>query len=151
MLDAAPLLLSAATIGVLHTALGPDHSLPFIALARARRWLGVAKQYTKTTVNMLATRIGANAGRTTRLRKFGSHAPWRLVSPLDNRGAQRGLSRVPKTLFPKVARNFQRIYISLTPPIGFLHLASRLSVSTRLQLLELWPVPSSPRTFIIST
>jgi sulfite exporter TauE/SafE len=38
MLEMAPLLLSAATIGVLHTALGPDHSLPFIALARARRW-----------------------------------------------------------------------------------------------------------------
>lgn len=38
MLEIAPLLLSAATIGVLHTALGPDHSLPFIALARARRW-----------------------------------------------------------------------------------------------------------------
>ncbi|MDX2165942.1 MAG: sulfite exporter TauE/SafE family protein [Deltaproteobacteria bacterium] len=40
MLDGAPLLLSAATIGVLHTALGPDHSLPFIALARARHWSG---------------------------------------------------------------------------------------------------------------
>jgi len=38
MLEAAPLLVSAATIGVLHTALGPDHSLPFIALARARHW-----------------------------------------------------------------------------------------------------------------
>jgi nickel/cobalt exporter len=38
MLELAPLLLSAASIGVLHTALGPDHSLPFIALARARRW-----------------------------------------------------------------------------------------------------------------
>jgi hypothetical protein len=38
------------------------------------------------------------------LQKFGSHAPLRLVSPLDNRGAQRGLSRVPKTLFPKVAQ-----------------------------------------------
>jgi len=38
MLEAAPLLLSAATIGVLHTALGPDHTLPFIALARARHW-----------------------------------------------------------------------------------------------------------------
>lgn len=39
MPDAEPtLLLTAATIGVLHTALGPDHYLPFIALARARRW-----------------------------------------------------------------------------------------------------------------
>ena len=35
---------------------------------RCSCWLGVAKQYTKTTVNMLATRIGANAGRTTRFR-----------------------------------------------------------------------------------
>lgn len=38
MVDTAPLLLSAATLGVLHAALGPDHSLPFIALARARGW-----------------------------------------------------------------------------------------------------------------
>jgi ABC-type nickel/cobalt efflux system permease component RcnA len=39
MADAlAALLVAAAAIGVLHTALGPDHYLPFIALARVRRW-----------------------------------------------------------------------------------------------------------------
>lgn len=32
------LLASAATVAVLHTAIGPDHTLPFVMLARARRW-----------------------------------------------------------------------------------------------------------------
>jgi sulfite exporter TauE/SafE len=32
------LLMTAATIGVLHTIFGPDHYLPFIAMARARNW-----------------------------------------------------------------------------------------------------------------
>lgn len=34
----ATLLATAATIGVVHTLLGPDHYLPFVALARARSW-----------------------------------------------------------------------------------------------------------------
>ena len=32
------LLVTAATIGVVHTILGPDHYIPFVALARARGW-----------------------------------------------------------------------------------------------------------------
>ena len=32
------LILSAASIAFLHTLLGPDHYLPFIAMARARGW-----------------------------------------------------------------------------------------------------------------
>ncbi len=32
------LLMSAGTIGVIHTLLGPDHYLPFIVLSRARNW-----------------------------------------------------------------------------------------------------------------
>lgn len=32
------LLLTAASIGVGHTLLGPDHYLPFVALARSRAW-----------------------------------------------------------------------------------------------------------------
>lgn len=32
------LLLSSATLGIVHTAIGVDHVIPFIALARARRW-----------------------------------------------------------------------------------------------------------------
>jgi len=36
--ELAVLLVTAATIGVVHTLLGPDHYVPFIALARARGW-----------------------------------------------------------------------------------------------------------------
>lgn len=32
------LVSTAATLGVLHTAAGPDHYLPFIVLAKARKW-----------------------------------------------------------------------------------------------------------------
>ncbi len=32
------LLIAAAAIAVTHTALGPDHTLPFLMLAQARRW-----------------------------------------------------------------------------------------------------------------
>ncbi len=32
------LLLTAVSIGFLHTVMGPDHYLPFIAMARIRRW-----------------------------------------------------------------------------------------------------------------
>ena len=29
---------TAATLGFIHTILGPDHYLPFIVLAKARKW-----------------------------------------------------------------------------------------------------------------
>lgn len=32
------LVATAASIGIVHTALGPDHYVPFIALAKAREW-----------------------------------------------------------------------------------------------------------------
>jgi sulfite exporter TauE/SafE len=32
------LLMSAATLGIVHTLLGPDHYLPFIVLSKARNW-----------------------------------------------------------------------------------------------------------------
>lgn len=34
----AGLLVASATLAVVHTFLGPDHVLPFVALARARKW-----------------------------------------------------------------------------------------------------------------
>lgn len=36
--DAVVLLTAAVTLGVVHTVLGPDHYLPFVALSRARKW-----------------------------------------------------------------------------------------------------------------
>ena len=32
------LMWTAAALGFLHTILGPDHYVPFVALRRARRW-----------------------------------------------------------------------------------------------------------------
>ena len=32
------LALTAASLGFIHTALGPDHYLPFIVLSKARNW-----------------------------------------------------------------------------------------------------------------
>jgi len=32
------LVMSAATLGIIHTLLGPDHYLPFIVLSKARNW-----------------------------------------------------------------------------------------------------------------
>lgn len=36
--DLALLAVTAATIGFLHTILGPDHYIPFIAMSKARKW-----------------------------------------------------------------------------------------------------------------
>ena len=32
------LVIAAASIGFVHTLLGPDHYLPFIVIAKARKW-----------------------------------------------------------------------------------------------------------------
>ena len=37
-IDLGLLLLTAASIGFVHTLLGPDHYLPFVAMSAARRW-----------------------------------------------------------------------------------------------------------------
>jgi nickel/cobalt exporter len=36
--ELTPLVISAASIGAIHTLLGPDHYIPFVALAKARNW-----------------------------------------------------------------------------------------------------------------
>jgi sulfite exporter TauE/SafE len=47
------LALTAVVIGVTHTLLGPDHYLPFVFMARARRW-----SRTKTQIITLACGLG---------------------------------------------------------------------------------------------
>lgn len=38
MEDASMILAAAASVGFIHTALGPDHYIPFVAMSKARRW-----------------------------------------------------------------------------------------------------------------
>jgi len=47
------LLLSALSVGFIHTLLGPDHYVPFIVLAKSREW-----SMTKTTVITLLCGVG---------------------------------------------------------------------------------------------
>ena len=36
--DISILLVTAASIGFIHTLTGPDHYLPFIVMSKARKW-----------------------------------------------------------------------------------------------------------------
>lgn len=51
------LLWTAASIGVIHTVMGPDHYLPFVAMARARSWT-----WSKTAFIVLACGVGHVVG-----------------------------------------------------------------------------------------
>lgn len=74
------LTVTAASVGLIHTLIGPDHYLPFIVLAKARNWsvlrtgwitflcgLGLTKE--KKTV-VVAKRAEANGATTARRGRF---------------------------------------------------------------------------------
>jgi sulfite exporter TauE/SafE len=48
-----PLYITAATLGFMHTVFGPDHYIPFIVMARARKWTLL-----KTAILTIACGIG---------------------------------------------------------------------------------------------
>ena len=85
------LILSAATIAFLHTILGPDHYLPFIMMAKARKW-SVSKTLWITGISgighvagsVILGIIGITLGlAVTRLEIFeasrGNYAAWFLI------------------------------------------------------------------------
>ena len=55
--DLTILAITAASIGVVHTLVGPDHYLPFVVLARARGW-----SLARTSVITLLCGVGHVAG-----------------------------------------------------------------------------------------
>jgi len=86
------LIVAAAGVAIVHTALGPDHTLPFVALARARQWsrtrtlwitavCGVVHILSSLTLGLIGLGAGlavgsfeaAEAGR-------GRWAAWSLVA-----------------------------------------------------------------------
>lgn len=66
------LMASAASIGVVHTLIGPDHYLPFITLARTRRW-----SLLRTVGVTLASGLGHVAGSVL-LGALGISLGWAL-------------------------------------------------------------------------
>ncbi len=91
-MDPLILSLSAAGIAILHTALGPDHYLPFAALGTARRW-SLARTLTITavcglghvTASLILAAVALGAGsvamRLTGITEIrGDIAAWLMVA-----------------------------------------------------------------------
>ena len=91
MTETGLLVLTAASVGVLHTLLGPDHYLPFVALGRAGNWTrrktvvvtilcGLGHVMGSVVLGLVGIALGLSL---TRLEAFeasrGSVAAWGLI------------------------------------------------------------------------
>ncbi|MCZ6834110.1 MAG: hypothetical protein O7F11_10225 [Acidobacteria bacterium] len=86
------LLFAAAGVALIHTLLGPDHYLPFIMLARARRWsvrrtafittvCGLGHVGSSLLLGTLGIGMGLAVGEVQRLESSrGSLAAWGLMA-----------------------------------------------------------------------
>ncbi|MCH7764784.1 MAG: hypothetical protein IIB95_13800 [Candidatus Marinimicrobia bacterium] len=69
MIESNILLLTAASIGFVHTIIGPDHYLPFIMISRARSW-----SFQKTIFITLLCGMGRPARQSCSRHKEGGQA-----------------------------------------------------------------------------
>jgi nickel/cobalt exporter len=86
------LLVSAATLGVVHTLLGPDHYLPFIVLSKARNWSrsrtlwitfisGVGHVGGSVIIGMIGIALGISLSRIEAFEATrGSLVGWMLIA-----------------------------------------------------------------------
>lgn len=88
------LLLSsnAAAVGLIHTAIGPDHYLPFIVMARARRWsaartlaitlaCGLGHVASSIVLGLVGFGVGASVTRLEWIESVrGDFAAWALIA-----------------------------------------------------------------------
>ncbi len=84
--------MTALALAVAHTAAGPDHSLPFVFLARARRWsraktlwvtllCGLGHVASSLALGGVCLVLGSSVARVERLEAFrGSLGAWALVA-----------------------------------------------------------------------
>jgi sulfite exporter TauE/SafE len=89
--DLAALLVTAVSIGFLHTLIGPDHYLPFIALSRSGRWsprkttlvtllCGAGHVLGSVVLGLVGVALGLAVTRLTVVEKIrGSVAAWALI------------------------------------------------------------------------
>ena len=87
----AILLLTAASIGFFHTIMGPDHYIPFIVMARARKWslamtawvtflCGIGHILSSVLLGFAGIALGIAVTRLEALESFrGSLAGWSLI------------------------------------------------------------------------
>jgi len=91
-MDVQILALTAASLGFFHTLLGPDHYVPFIAMARARRWTyrktglitaacGLGHVGSSVLLGFIGVFIGAKVTSLEKIEAFrGSLAGWLLIA-----------------------------------------------------------------------
>ncbi len=86
------LLITAASVGFLHTILGPDHYIPFIAMSKARKWTknktfwitfvcGVGHVLSSVFIGAIGIALGIALHKLEYLESFrGSIAGWLLIA-----------------------------------------------------------------------
>jgi sulfite exporter TauE/SafE len=89
--DLTLLVLTAASVGAIHTLLGPDHYLPFIALSKSRDWstrhtivitsaCGVGHVLSSIVIGAVGIAAGAAVDRLVRIESWrGDLAAWLLL------------------------------------------------------------------------
>jgi len=91
MTETGLLVLTAGSVGVLHTLLGPDHYLPFVALGKAGQWTrrktlavtilcGIGHVAGSVVLGLVGIALGLSLTRLESLEAYrGSLAAWGLI------------------------------------------------------------------------
>jgi len=91
-MDNSAILLTAASLGLIHTLLGPDHYIPFVALAKARNWsrartalvtflCGIGHVGSSVLIGLAGIAFGTSVSRLQWLEGMrGDVAGWLLLS-----------------------------------------------------------------------
>jgi nickel/cobalt exporter len=84
--------ITAASIGLFHTMLGPDHYLPFIVMARARKWslartscitvlCGIGHVLSSVVLGIIGIALGISLNKLGAVESFrGGIAAWLLIA-----------------------------------------------------------------------
>jgi sulfite exporter TauE/SafE len=92
MNEMSVLVMSAATLGVIHTLLGPDHYLPFIVLSQARKWTrtrtlwitfisGIGHVTGSVILGLVGIAMGISLGKLEAIESSrGSVVAWMLIA-----------------------------------------------------------------------
>ena len=84
--------ITAASIGFFHTLLGPDHYLPFIVMARARKWslmrttcitiaCGIGHVLSSVVLGIIGIALGISLNKLGAIESFrGGLAAWLLIA-----------------------------------------------------------------------
>lgn len=111
-MDVAILCWTAATLGFVHTVLGPDHYLPFIVMTRARKWsaaktawitfaCGLGHVLSSVVLGLIGIACGIAVMKLEAFEAFrGNLAAWALIGfgfAYMGWGIQRGIRNRPHT------------------------------------------------------